>query len=147
MEVWSDIFIAAKIPADVLRKAFASAFNTTYDRVVLAPIGAVIPDADVVLETIGSGYLPGDYPLQVLPSGPDGSTNDPGVLQKVAIALGVPIIAGYGTDQEGMALYLPNGSMHPISVRQDDDNGIRNTVLMRRLIATGKTARTRARVA
>ncbi|MGC4106757.1 MAG: hypothetical protein QM753_10465 [Thermomicrobiales bacterium] len=136
MTIGSDIFIGAIVPADTLRTAFAHAYAVPVDRVVLLPEDLdAWPDADVVLDTFGNERVPGDYPMQVQSWGPEALASDPAITRSLAIELGIPIITDAGTDDpDGMALHLPDGSTHIVSVEQDDDEGFRNTIEMRRVI-------------
>ncbi|MGB3329840.1 MAG: hypothetical protein WBA46_12845, partial [Thermomicrobiales bacterium] len=86
------------------------------------------------LHIAGSRPLPGDYPMQIVTW--DSDDRSPSTIaDALAVELGAPIIIGAESyDPEDFELHLPDGSMQRVRVAQDDDDGIRNTPEMRRLI-------------
>jgi hypothetical protein len=145
LDLGADIFIGAAPPPDTLRAAVAHAFDVPVDRVAIHRAETAWPVADVVLEYIDDAPVPGDYPLQLLPWVPADRTDDPGTLTMLAVALGAPVLTSSDSyDPMDMELYLPDGSMHYVSVDQDEDGGIRNTLEMRRLIDAGPQSTRRA---
>ncbi len=136
MGIGADIFIGAKTPPDTLRAAAARVFDVPVDRVAFRNLGEPWPQAAVIFETVDDDLAPGDFPLQYLPWFPDDRVDDPATISALAQELGVPILtAADSYDPADQELHLPDGTMHCVSVWQDDDGGIRNTPEMRRLIA------------
>ena len=136
MGLGADIFIGSLLPTSTLRAATARAFSVPIDRVVYREIGeSPWPDADVVLDYFDE-TIPGDYPLQLLPWVPDYRLETIGTaLAVMAHDLGAPILTSADSDDPmDMELYLPDGTMHIVSVDQDEDGGIRNSPVMRALI-------------
>lgn len=135
MDIGADIFIGAHTHPDVLRAAAARVFDVPVDRVAFRNLGEPWPQAAVIFETVDDALAPGDYPLQYLPWFPDDRVNDSATLSALAHELGAPILtAADSYDPADQELYLPDGTMERVSVWQDDDGGIRNTPIMRRLI-------------
>jgi len=148
MSAGADYAIGAPVSWEAAVSAFAHAYGLPTDRVaVLSDAMLPWPDAEVILHMVGNGHLPGDYPTQIVTWDGDDRTPD-AIARGVAIALGVPILTGADTDDpQDMHLHLPDGTTHRVSVMQDDDDGIRNTPEMRRLIATAQGRLSAARAA
>ena len=131
-----DIFIGAMPSPETLRAATARAFGVPVDRVAFRHPEEPWPSADVILEYMDDTFNPGDYPLQLLPwvhANRLATIGDS--LSALARELGVPILTAADTyDPMEQELYLPDGSMYRVDVAQDDDDGVRNTAIMRRLI-------------
>lgn len=136
MELGADIFIGANRPPHTIRTAFARAYDVPVNQVAIRRSQTPWPSADVILEYVREdGPVPGHYPIQILPWGPVDRTDEPDTLTALAVALGVPVLTSSDSyDPLDMELYLPDGTMYHVSVDQDDDGGIRNTTVMRRLI-------------
>lgn len=137
MDIGADIFIGAVPPPETLRASTARAFGVSIDRVAFRHPEEPWPDADVILEYLDDTSNPGDYPLQLLPwVHADRLATIGDSLSALARELGVPIItAAASYDPMDQEFYLPDGSTYRIEVDQDDDDGVRNTAIMRRLIA------------
>ena len=136
MDLGADIFIGRYISSDTLRAAVGRAYDVPVSRVAIRRAQTAWPLADVVLEYVSEDApIPGDYPIQILPWGPADRTDEPATLTALAVALGVPVLTSSDSfDPLDMELHLPDGVMYHVSVDQDDDGGIRNTAVMRRLI-------------
>jgi hypothetical protein len=146
MTIGANVFIGAILPPETLRAAYARAYEVPASRVALLPDPPESwPDADVVLECFGADIIPGDYPIQVQPWGPDTSRDTRDITRSLAVTLGVPVLTpAESDDPEAFDLVLPNGTIQRVSVMQDEDDGFRNTPEMQRLIATNTTAAARA---
>ena len=151
MSVGLDFSVGTVAPPDVLRAVFARAYEIPFARVAIMPSDLFVraddawPDADVVIDFGGGGPFPGDYPLDIATWGEDDRTDDQTVASAIAVELGAPVlIAADSYDPADRELYLPDGTMHRVSVDQDDDGGIRNTPEMQRLIAAARAALTHA---
>lgn len=148
MKIGSNVFIASILPTDILRAAYAVAYRVPESRVAVLPDPLESwPDADVVLERFGGDILPGDYPTQVQPWGPDDRTDSRDITRSLSIALGIPVLALSERDDDDFELYLPDGAIHRVAVTQDDDGGLRNTPAMRLRISAARSARPPARAA
>jgi hypothetical protein len=134
MDLTGDFFIGARIPADTLRATLARVMKM--DPSDVRPIEAPREDGDdrrAFIITIAENKA-GDYPGQYIANvDVEVKQQFDHVLAGIAQELQTPVLTLAGDDL--MNLSLPDGTVHRLSVEQDDDGGIRNTAEMRRLIA------------
>ncbi|MGN6486119.1 MAG: hypothetical protein ACTHMX_17145 [Thermomicrobiales bacterium] len=148
MSAGADYAIGAMVSRDAAVAAFSRAYGLPADRIAFLPDSMhPWPDADVILDMTGDAPIPGDYPIQIVTW--DSDERSPRVIAtSLAIALRSPVLIGADTyDPQDMELHLPDGTVHRVTVMQDEDDGFRNTPEMHALIATAHSRTAQARAA
>lgn len=148
MSAGADYTIGAMVSQDAAIAAFSCAYGIPADRIALLPDPVLQwPDADVVLDLASNSPLPGDYPIQIVTWDSDQHPQS-AVASSLAVVLGAPVLIGAESyDPEDLELHLPDGTASRVRVKQDDDDGFRNTPEMRRLIAASQSRMAHSRAA